>query len=86
MIGHVGGAVGEVFAQNAPTVPGFAETDVYVLYRTGSTGAWVRNGTPLVAGWNDIGLAVKEIRFEVHLKKWENRALRRFTTYHRDRE
>ena len=86
VIGHVGGAVGEVFAQNAPTVPGFAETDVYVLYRTGSTGAWVRNGTPLVAGWNDIGLAVKEIRFEVHLKKWENRALRRFTTYHRDRE
>lgn len=65
--------------------PGMTETEVYLLYRNGKTGAWSRLSTPLAEGWTDVGTNAREIRFEYHLKRWENRAVRRITTFHRDR-
>ena len=88
---EVSGAVGESGVTesgaegNTGRVPGQTETEVYLLHRNGKTGAWTRRATALAAGWTDIGVNAREIRFEFHLKRWENRAVRRLTSFHRDR-
>ena len=93
--GESGGAIAtgsgysnEVTAAAPP--PGFDETDIYVLWRSGTDGAWTKQG-PIV-GWQEVKASgssnaatnVRQIRFEAHLKKWRNRAMIRFNTGWRD--
>ena len=73
-------------ATGSAMTPGKTESEVWLLHRNGKTGAWSRLSSPLADGWNDVGTNAREIRFEIHFKEWENRAVRRITSFHRDRD
>lgn len=85
-VGLAASASAERGANAAGSVPGASTTEIFVLHRNDTTGAWTRNNTALGTGWVDVGVNARQIRFEVHLRSWENRALRRFTTFHRDKD
>ena len=93
--GEAGGALAtgmgygdDAEATNSPD--GFDDSEIYVLWRSGTSGAWTKQG-PItdwvsikVPGSSNDATNVRQLRFEGHLKKWRNRAMIRFNTAWRD--